>query len=329
MKKFGVFCLTTYLLMANVLGVPIWSQGIHAKESSASQSSIDMIAGDDERAASVAVGEGDGLALYAGDVADGTYEISAESSSSMFRIVKAELHVENGKMTADLTLGGKGYLKLFMGTGEEAVAADESEYASFACDADGAYVYTVPVEALNVELECTGFSKKKEKWYDHQICLLSEAIPEEAILWKQPEVDAKDGAYTMDVALSGGSGKASVTSPAEVTVTDGKMTARIEWSSPNYDYMIVRGKKYLPVNEEGNSIFEIPVLVLNEEMEVIADTTAMSVPHEIEYSLTFDTETLTAKSNDTWRLAVGIALVVAVLMMVFMMQRGRKRQDAK
>ena len=65
------------------------------------------------------------------------------------------------------------------------------------------------------------------------------------------------------------------------------MTARIEWSSPNYDYMLVDGEKYLPVNTEGNSVFEIPVAVLDEEIPVAADTTAMSKPHEVEYTLMF------------------------------------------
>ena len=50
--------------------------------------------------------------------------------------------------------------------------------------------------------------------------------------------------------------------------------------------MLVDGEKYLPINEEGNSVFEIPVKVLNEPFTVIGDTIAMSQPHEIEYKLT-------------------------------------------
>ena len=71
-----------------------------------------------------------------------------------------------------------------------------------------------------------------------------------------------------------------------MVVKDGKATATIVWSSEYYDYMIVDGEKYEPINEEGNSTFEIPVLKLNEPFKVIADTTAMSEPHEIEYKLT-------------------------------------------
>ena len=90
------------------------------------------------------------------------------------------------------------------------------------------------------------------------------------------------------MTLYGGSGKASVDSPAQVTVADGKATAVIIWSSSNYDYMIVDGTRYEPVNTEGNSTYEIPVLYFGRPMPVIADTTAMSEPHEIAYSLLFE-----------------------------------------
>ena len=81
--------------------------------------------------------------------------------------------------------------------------------------------------------------------------------------------------------------KSGQDSPAALTVADGKMTATIVWSSPNYDYMIVDGEKYLPTNTEGNSTFEIPVSALGTPLSVVADTVAMSTPHEIEYTLTF------------------------------------------
>ena len=90
------------------------------------------------------------------------------------------------------------------------------------------------------------------------------------------------------MTLEGGSGKASVQSPAALTVADGKMTATIVWSSSKYDYMIVDGEKYLPTSTENGSTFEIPVAALETPLEVVADTTAMSTPHEIEYTLTFE-----------------------------------------
>ena len=100
-------------------------------------------------------------------------------------------------------------------------------------------------------------------------------------------LEFQDGTYQMEVELLGGSGRASVTSPAKVEIKDGKAEATLEWSSPNYDYMVVDGEKYLPVNTEGNSVFQIPVEAFDQDIAVIADTVAMSTPHEIEYTLNF------------------------------------------
>ncbi len=98
--------------------------------------------------------------------------------------------------------------------------------------------------------------------------------------------------HRVAVTLEGGTGRASITSPAKLTQTENGDIATIEWSSPHYDYMIVEGVRYLPVNEDGNSTFEIPVVVYDKPFVVIADTTAMSTPHEIEYQLTFDSSSI-------------------------------------
>ena len=100
--------------------------------------------------------------------------------------------------------------------------------------------------------------------------------------------DIADGEHTIEVTLEGGTGKASVDSPAVIRKSGDEIIAVITWSSPYYDYMIVDGQKYEPVNTDGNSVFEIPVASLDSPLEVIADTTAMSEPHEIEYTLIFD-----------------------------------------
>ncbi len=97
-----------------------------------------------------------------------------------------------------------------------------------------------------------------------------------------------DGTYAVGVTLEGGSGKASVASPCKITVSGSTVTARIEFSSPHYDYVLLDGEKYLPVNTEGNSVFELPVPSLEEPCAITADTTAMSTPHEIDYVLSFD-----------------------------------------
>ena len=116
---------------------------------------------------------------------------------------------------------------------------------------------------------------------------VSEQQAETVLTKEETGLGFQDGTYQMEVELLGGSGRASVTSPAKVEIKDGKAVATLEWSSPNYDYMVVDGEKYLPVNTEGNSVFQIPVEAFDQDIVVIADTVAMSTPHEIEYTLNF------------------------------------------
>lgn len=236
----------------------------------------------------------------------GIYFIEAETSSSMFRIVKAELTVaEDGSMTADITMSGTGYTKLYMGTGEQAETADETDYIPFQEDADGAYFFTIPVVALDQPIDCAAFSKKKEEWYDRQITFLSTTLSTEVLESDAPESDAadktvenmteqvtKDGTYTIDITFEGGSGKSKILSPATIAIAGENKTATVQWNSENYDYMIVDGQKYLPTSTEGGSVFEIPVAAFDEKIVVIGDTIAMSKPHEIEYTITFHSETM-------------------------------------
>lgn len=234
--------------------------------------------------------------IPAENVADGEYDIVVDSSSSMFNITACKLTVADGKMTAVMTMGGKGYRYLYMGTGEEAVAADESEYIPYVEDADGAHTFTVPVDALDEGIACAAFSNKKEKWYERTLVFRSDSLPSGAVdnpaMKTAEDLGIADGEYTVEVTLAGGSGRASVESPTTIKVENGITTATIIMSSPNYDYMIVGEEKYLPVNTEGNSTFEIPVTGFDYNMPISADTTAMSTPHEIDYTLYFDSKTI-------------------------------------
>ena len=97
------------------------------------------------------------------------------------------------------------------------------------------------------------------------------------------------GTYSVSVHLEGGSGRAFVQSPCELTVADdGSMTATVVWSSLHYDQMVVDGTQYLPITTEGGSTFAIPVAMLDEDLPVQAETTAMSQPHMIDYTLRFE-----------------------------------------
>ena len=151
------------------------------------------------------------------------------------------------------------------------------------------YGFDVPVPYLDAEFDLALIGTKG-KWYDHKVSV-SNPVPAEGDAQGENTSALEDGTYSIEITFEGGSGKAEILSPVAVTLADGKVTATVQWNSPNYDYMIVDGEKYLPVNTEGDSVFEIPVLKFNEPMDVIGDTVAMSKPHEVEYTLTFHSDT--------------------------------------
>ena len=162
-----------------------------------------------------------------------------------------------------------------------------------------------------------------------QLNMVAWAAEDEIPVVEQQDVDLADGNYTISVDLEGGSGRASITTPAEMNVVSKKATATIIWSSSNYDYMIVNGEKYLPVNGAegvGNSTFLIPVLCM--PMTVIADTTAMSTPHEVTYTLTFHSETAVAEKTGSsgfdpmFMMLIGIVVLTAA---VFSLSAAKKK----
>ena len=99
----------------------------------------------------------------------------------------------------------------------------------------------------------------------------------------------------------------------------------MEWSSSNYDYMIVGGAQYLPMDGYEQSAFLIPVEKLGEPLEVVADTTAMSVPHEIAYTLIFDGGSLTPMEEQADTTGSWILLVLAVCTCVVAFVKTRRK----
>ena len=255
-----------------------------------------QVAGEKDMAPPVELDTEGLIPVYGTDLKDGVYDIDVDSSSSMFKIVSCRLTVENGEMSAVMTMGGTGYLYVYMGTGEEAATASEDAYVPFVEDENGAHTYTVPVETLNSGIACAAFSKNTEMWYDRTLVFRADSLPLDAyaggFLITAESLGLADGDYTVEVTLSGGSGRAGVDSPALLTVADGAVNATIVWSSSNYDYMKVDCVQYNRVNTEGNSTFVIPVAAFDFALPVLADTIAMSTPHEIEYTLYFDSATL-------------------------------------
>ena len=242
-----------------------------------------------EAAASSAVSEAASEPAAEAALPDGVYTADFDTDSSMFHANEASdgkgtLTVKDGQMTFHVSLVSKNIVNLYVGTAEDA-ASHEADWLQPTTDtvtysdgtSDEVYGFDIPVEALDTDFS-VAILGKKGKWYDHTVSVRNaQPAMKEALA---------DGTYTCDVTLEGGSGRATVESPAALTVADGRMTATIVWSSPNYDYMLVDGEKYLPTNTEGNSTFEIPVAALDTPLEVVGDTVAMSTPHEIEYTLT-------------------------------------------
>ena len=246
---------------------------------------------------------------------DGTYDAEFSTDSSMFHVSEAcdgkgVLTVENGQMTIHVSLASRKILNLYPGSAEDAQkdgaqllepTVDEVTYSDGLTDE--VYGFDIPVPALDEEFD-VALIGTKGKWYDHKVCVsnpvdISEA--ETAGTSASGEASGKsgipnlaDGSYLVEMTFEGGSGRASIASPVTITVENQKVTASVEWSSPNYDYMLVDGEKFLPVNTEGNSVFEIPVAAFDEPVTVIGDTVAMSKPHEIEYTLTFHSDTIKA-----------------------------------
>lgn len=248
---------------------------------------------------------------------DGIYSAKFDTDSSMFHVNESKeglgtLTVKDGEMTIHVSLASKGILNLFPGIAEDAQkegaqllepTTDKVTYS------DGyeeeVYGFDIPVPVLDEEFD-VALIGKKGKWYDHKVSVsdpqriedmespgegkAEAGSSDEGVTAK--ELGIEDGIYEAEVTLKGGSGKSTVESPAVLTVKDQEVTAVIVWSSPNYDYMLVNDEKYTMTNTEGNSTFEIPVEAFDCELLVVADTVAMSEPHEIEYTLQFDSESL-------------------------------------
>ena len=306
----------------------------------------------------------EGMAPITGDkVKDGTYDIDCESSSPFFKIRAAKLTVKDGKMTAALERDSKSYPLVYMGTGEQAAGAPYEDYIEFD---DDAWTFAVPVAALDDEIPCAAFSKRKQQWYDRMLMFYAATLPKGALLVDLPEygdpvessgasaaktasdvalgktgnenpetgavpVDMPDGTYSIEVNMTGGSGRASVSSPTWLVVEDGYAYARLLWSSSYYDYMIVDETRYDNLTDDGsNSTFKIPILAMDEEIPVVADTTAMGDPVEVEYFLTFYSNTIDDVDAIPQEAAIKVLMIAIVVIAVggvlnHVLKKRRKR----
>lgn len=291
--------------------------------------------------------------LTAEYVRDGSYDISVDSSSKFFRIKEAKLTVKNGKMKAVIMIDSTSYEFIYMGPAEKAAKAPESRYIK-ADVKQGRSYFTIPVSALDEPLDCAAFSSNTKKWYGRQILFDATTLPSGALTITLPDydkiqaaVDAFDGGekgsagdtgnasaageeqpseplytsldngeYSIEVSMTGGSGRASISSPAYLYVRKHHFYSKITWSSSHYDYMIVGSKKYLNESPKGeNSTFTIPVTAIDEPMIVKADTTALGDPVEIEYHLTFYENSI-GSVNQIPQIAAKKVLTIALIVII-------------
>ena len=244
---------------------------------------------------------------------DGDYNASVENNNSMFNVIKCVLSAKNGEYTATITLSGTGYDMLYLGTAENAAAADESAYIAYAVDDEGKYTFTFPVAKMDEEIAIAAHAVKSGRWSDKPLIFKSEGLdliggaevnptptPEPTVTpapseTPAPELDGStgkvdsstalaDGTYTPDkFSWSGGSGRISI-SCSKVTVSGGQAVATLVFSSSNMGYVKANGRKYYPSVSGGASTFNIPVN-LNANNKIIGMTTAMSAAHEVTYTI--------------------------------------------
>ena len=256
---------------------------------------------------------------------DGEYWVEFNTDSSMFHINeamegKAVMTVANKEAVVNIIMPSKKIVKLYLGMAEDAqkegadlIEAVVTEVTYQDGTTDEVNSFNVPVPCLNEEFDLA-LVGTKGTWYDHKVSVTNPVPYEEVKASSETETENSSDATneatasdhvmvegetgSIELSLEGGSGKAYIESPAPYEVTQDGIWVTLVWSSPNYDYMIVDGVRYEPINEDGNSTFKIPVTDFSQPLDVIADTVAMSTPHEIEYTITFDTGSMLVASAD-------------------------------
>ena len=229
---------------------------------------------------------------------DGVYPVSVDVSSAMFKATGCDLTVSGGAMTATLYMNSEAYSHMFPGAAEDAAQADAADLIALEALEDGRIAFTLPVDALDAGYECAAFSARKQLWYPRTLLFRADSLPLEA--WKREylvtaeTLALADGDYTCAVMLEG-AGRATLQSPAALTVKDGACEAEIVFSTAKIDYVIVNGEKYEPIRTEGGAAFVVPVAAFGLKLSIVVDSTAIKPAVEVQYTMTFDETTISPK----------------------------------
>ena len=108
--------------------------------------------------------------------ADGLYTIGVSSNAKMFKITDCILRVEDGNMTAVLTMSGSGYGYLYQGTSAQADAAPREDWTPCFANADGKHRFAIEIPYLDGEMPMASWSIRYEKWYDRTLQFFSNTL---------------------------------------------------------------------------------------------------------------------------------------------------------
>ena len=143
----------------------------------------------------------------------------------------------------------------------------------------------------------------------------------------QADTSLADGLYSVEFTFEGGSGRGGVES-VQAEVKDGEIqTLYLTMTSPYYDYCLYYGEQYINGSGEGNSVFTVPYV--EDSFLLTADTTAMSQPHEIDYTVTMDTAGMTkiGGGGSIYKTVAIVACIVLVcaIIAVIAVRASRKK----
>ncbi|HHT14837.1 MAG TPA: ABC transporter substrate-binding protein [Clostridiales bacterium] len=206
---------------------------------------------------------------------DGLYSIGVHSSSKMFRITNCLLQVQQGKMTAILTLSSKNYGYLYPGTVTQADAAPRNSWIPPEDSSQSVYTFRVPISVLDKPVEVAAWSKKYEKWYERQLTFLSGSLrPEEQTPQKSEPLVIDDGRYLVAVHTDSPLLKIE---HCVLAVADGKMQAEITIKDSKYGFLysglakdalqadISEHIALLP-DDDGKATTVLPISALDEDL---------------------------------------------------------------
>ena len=207
-------------------------------------------------------------------VADGVYNVPAQTGADMFKVVRAILTAKDGKYSLTLTLSGTGYDYLYAGTGAQA-DGDQANWAPAKivnCTIDGEtrgfYTYTLTVEDPGKPIAIASHSRKNNKWYDRSVTLDLSA----------KKRTAADGSYTVTTQCDAPMFKIV---SAKLDVLNGEMVATLTLSGTGYDYLYAGTSAQadaadkstwapFKTDAEGKYTYTIPVSELDVPLNIAA-----------------------------------------------------------